>query len=55
MLSRAQNIFHHNPRLRGPVSSEIKRWFITLLQKGIPDPVFYGDLDYKLKKSCWKA
>ena len=21
MLSRAQNTFHHNPRLRGPVSS----------------------------------
>ena len=26
MLSRAQNTFHHNPRLRGPVSSiRIKR------------------------------
>ena len=24
MLSRAQNTFHHNPRLRGPVSSSIK-------------------------------
>ena len=23
MLSRAQNTFHHNPRLRGPVSSAI--------------------------------
>ena len=23
MLSRAQNTFHHNPRLRGPVSSVI--------------------------------
>ena len=23
MLSRAQNTFHHNPRLRGPVSSII--------------------------------
>ena len=23
MLSRAQNTFHHNPRLRGPVSSRI--------------------------------
>ena len=25
MLSRAQNTFHHNPRLRGPVSSIIER------------------------------
>ena len=25
MLSRAQNTFHHNPRLRGPVSS-IMKW-----------------------------
>ena len=24
MLSRAQNTFHHNPRLRGPVSSLIE-------------------------------
>ena len=24
MLSRAQNTFHHNPRLRGPVSSQQK-------------------------------
>ena len=24
MLSRAQNTFHHNPRLRGPVSSSLK-------------------------------
>ena len=24
MLSRAQNTFHHNPRLRGPVSSNVK-------------------------------
>ena len=24
MLSRAQNTFHHNPRLRGPVSSFIR-------------------------------
>ena len=24
MLSRAQNTFHHNPRLRGPVSSTNK-------------------------------
>ena len=23
MLSRAQNTFHHNPRLRGPVSSTL--------------------------------
>ena len=23
MLSRAQNTFHHNPRLRGPVSSNV--------------------------------
>ena len=26
MLSRAQNTFHHNPRLRGPVSSDIDVW-----------------------------
>ena len=25
MLSLAQNTFHHNPRLRGPVSSTYKR------------------------------
>ena len=25
MLSRAQNTFHYNPRLRGPVSSSIKK------------------------------
>ena len=25
MLSRAQNTFHHNPRLRGPVSSVLKK------------------------------
>ena len=25
MLSRAQNTFHHNPRLRGPVSSNDNR------------------------------
>ena len=24
MLSRAQNTFHHNPRLRGPVSSVLR-------------------------------
>ena len=26
MLSRAQSTFHHNPRLRGPVSSVVKVW-----------------------------
>ena len=35
MLSRAQNTFHHNPRLRGPVSSVIKKladiFFLSLL------------------------
>ena len=32
MLSRAQNTFHHNPRLRGPVSSVLRkgqRMFVT--------------------------
>ena len=28
MLSRAQNTFHHNPRLRGPVSSNINNQLI---------------------------
>ena len=28
MLSRAQNTFHHNPRLRGPVSSSIKSVYV---------------------------
>ena len=30
-------------------------WFITLLQKGIPEPVFYGDLDYKFKRVVGKS
>ena len=27
ILSRAQNTFHHNPRLRGPVSSSVNRQY----------------------------
>ena len=30
MLSRAQNTFHHNPRLRGPVSSNYQ--FLCVLR-----------------------
>ena len=30
MLSRAQNTFHHNPRLRGPVSSSIRKIIIRV-------------------------
>ena len=33
MLSRAQNTFHHNPRLRGPVSSILKKTIIIGFQK----------------------
>ena len=28
MLSRAQNTYHHNPRLRGPVSSDHRNYFM---------------------------
>ena len=31
MLSRAQNTFHHNPRLRGPVSSIVKMHVVVKL------------------------
>ena len=31
MLSRAQNTFHHNPRLRGPVSSVLVNMLAVLL------------------------
>ena len=30
MLNRAQNTFHHNPRLRGPVSSSVKKLAMTV-------------------------
>ena len=32
MLSQAQNTFHHNPRLRGPVSSVVK-YFETVYER----------------------
>ena len=27
----------------------------TLLQQGISEPIFYGDLVYKIQTSCWKT
>ena len=31
MLSRAQNTFHHNPRLRGPVSSKLYLEYVVMI------------------------
>ena len=36
------------------VNCEIQHWVKTLLQRGISEPIFYGDLVYKFKRIVGK-